>query len=91
MPVDWAAIDEALEDSKKKTDAAFVSQISSITRLTDDEVKKLFPTESDAKKLAELMQIVQEGTSKTQKVNRLAANIERLGGTVVTLLGKFVA
>ncbi|MDQ3696902.1 MAG: hypothetical protein M3373_02600 [Gemmatimonadota bacterium] len=87
---DWDAIDKALDESKRKTNEQLASQISALTRLTDEEVRKLFPTEADAKKLAELMTIVQGSTSKTEAINRLTNNIERLGGTVLTLLGKFV-
>lgn len=91
MPTDWDAIDRAIKRAKDETDDALASRISSVTRLTDDEVKKLFPAPADAAKLAELMRIVTEGTTKTQKVNALVANIERLGGTVITLLNRFVA
>jgi hypothetical protein len=90
MPTDWDAIDRAIKRAKNETDDALASRISSVTRLTDDEVKKLFPVPADAAKLAELMRIVTEGTTKTQKVNALVANIERLGGTVITLLNRFV-
>lgn len=88
MGVDWAAIDREIQDAAKATDERLAGRIASSLRLTDSEVKQLFPTEADVKKLAELMEIVAAGTAQSEKVNQLASNIQRLGSTVVLLLGK---
>ena len=50
----------------------------------------MFPKPADAARLIELMQIVKDSTNTTERANRLAANIQHLGGVVVTLLDKFV-
>ena len=92
MPIDWdkfqTDIDGLVDDAGEKTDAKLASRISSVTRLTDDEVKKLFPDPADVKKLAELMEIVKKAGDRNEKINKIVSNIEEFGGIVVTLLGK---
>ena len=82
-------IDAALDSAQKKTTVALASRISSVTRLTDDEIVELFPKQADVKKLAELMAIVKGAQVRNERISALAANIERLGGTAMTLLERF--
>lgn len=94
MPINWDKFEKELDgiiaESSTKTDTKLASKISSITRLTDDEVKKLFPDPSDAKKVAELMRIVKSSEDRNVKVNKIVKNSEKFGGVVLTLLSKFV-
>ena len=93
MPIDWedleGAIDVALEESSAKTDTQLAARISSITRMTDDEVKELFPRPADLKRLSELMRVVKSAETRNNKVNHIVKNAEELGGVVLTLLEKF--
>lgn len=93
MPINWdeveGEVEAALDQAKQRTDDRLASQISSMTRLTDAEVMQLFPTPADVERLVQLMQIVKSADERNQKVNRLATNMEKLGGTVVTLLERF--
>ncbi len=88
MATDWDDVDKALDDAAKKTNDDLAGKVSSLTRLTDDEIKKLFPTKDDVAKLSQLMQIVRGATNQNEKVNALTENIEGLGKTVITLLAK---
>lgn len=90
MPIDWSDVDAALEEAGKRTDEALAGRVSSLTRLTDEEVKTLFPKADDVAKLSELMQIVTAATTAQEKQNKLVANIRDLGGVVIKLLGKVV-
>jgi len=94
MPIDWDKFDSDLSDiideSAKKTDMQLASKISSVTRMTDEDVVELFPRPADAKKLAELMKIVHSADDRNNKVNKIVSNAEDFGGIVLTLLGKFV-
>ena len=94
MAINWDKlhrnIDTIIDDSEGRTDARLASQISSVTRLTDDEVRKLFPDPADVKTLAELMEIVKRNTARNKKINNISENIDKFGGVVLTLLGKFV-
>ncbi len=93
MPIDWntfdSDIDAAITESANATDDKLASKISSITRMTDEEVKELFPKPADTKKLAELMKIVKSVEDRNTKINNIVANAEEFGGIVLTLLGKF--
>jgi hypothetical protein len=90
MPVDWddLDIDKAVEDSANHTDEKLASKISSLTRMTDDEVKELFPKSSDVKKLTELMRIVKSAEDRNIKVKKISENIEDFGDIMFVLLEK---
>lgn len=93
MPINWDEFDNEIDDiiaeSADETDQKLASKISSITRMTDDEVKVLFPDPTDVKKLAELMKVVKSSENKNNKINKIVANVEEFGGIVLTLLSKF--
>lgn len=94
MSIKWDELDGALNDAIKnaatKTDATLSGEITKLTRMTDAEVKALFPTPADVQKLADLLKIVKGAQARNDKVQHLTDSIESLGGTVVTLLEKFV-
>jgi hypothetical protein len=93
MPVNWdefdSEIDSIIEESAGATDARLASRISSITRMTDDEVEELFPDPADVKMLKDLMMIVKSSEDRNNKINRIVSNAEEFGGIVLTLLQKF--
>jgi hypothetical protein len=94
MAIDWdkfqGELDGLIDEAGEKTDRKLAGKISTITRMTDDEVKKLFPDPGDVKKLAELMEIVKRAGDRNDKVNKIVSNAEEFGGIILTLLGKFV-
>jgi len=94
MPIDWEKFDRELpsiiEDSAEKTDQQLASRISSITRMTDDEVQELFPEPADVKKLSNLMRIVKSAEERNTKINNIVSNAEEFAGVILTLLTKFV-
>lgn len=94
MPIDWDAfdadVDTAITNAANETDDALASRISSITRMTDEEVKELFPNPADVKKLAELMKIVKSDEDRNVKINNIVDNAQQFSGVVLTLLQKFV-
>ena len=93
MPINWDEFDNKIDDiiaeSANETDQKLASKISSITRMTDDEVKELFPDPADVKKLAELMKVVKSSENRNNKINKIVDNAEMFGGIVLTLLSKF--
>jgi hypothetical protein len=94
MPINWdeldSKVDAIIKNSGDVTDKKLASEISSITRLTDDEIQELFPKAADAKKLTELMKIVKSAEDRNNKVNQIVSNAEEFGGIILSLLGKFV-
>ena len=93
MPVNWDEFDNEIDDiidkNVKTTDEKLASRISSITRMTDDEVKELFPDPADVKKLTELLKIVKSADDRNTKINKIVNNAEQFGGIVLSLIGKF--
>lgn len=93
MAIDWdkfqGEIDELIDDAGDRTDKKLAGKISGITRMTDEEVKKLFPDPADVKKLAELMEIVKRVADRDDKINKIVNNAEKFGGIILTLIGKF--
>jgi hypothetical protein len=82
-------LDQAVEEAGERTDIKLAGKISAITRLTDNEVRKLFSDPADVKKLAELMEIVKGAGETNQKVSETVKNAEELAWVVLTLLSKF--
>ncbi|NMR26509.1 hypothetical protein HH219_13365 [Pseudoalteromonas sp. NEC-BIFX-2020_015] len=93
MTINWdefdSEIDLIIENSAEATDEKLASSISSITRMTDEEVKELFPSPADVKKLTELMKIVKSSQNRNEKINHIVAKSEELGGVILSLLQKF--
>jgi hypothetical protein len=92
MPIDWDAlekdVDKAVKKAADKTDEQLANKISSITRFTDDEIQKWFPDPADAKKLFDLMKVVNSAESRNRKIANIVNNAEKFGGIVLTLLSK---
>jgi hypothetical protein len=92
MAIDWETfqeeLDQLIDEAGDRTDKKLAGKISTITRLTDDEVKKLFPDPADVKKLSELMEIVKRAGNQNDKINKIVSNAEEFGGIILTLLGK---
>lgn len=83
-------IDEIIEDCVNETDNELASKISSLTKMTDEEIKELFPKTTDVKNLVELMKIVKSSEDRNTKINKIVSKTEEFSGVVLTLLAKFV-
>lgn len=94
MTIDWDQFDTAVGDaadrSANTTDDILASKISSLTTMTDAEVKELLPEPADVEALGKLLKIVHLATNRNTKVNQIAANAEEFAGVVLALAKKFV-
>ena len=94
MPVNWDQfkndLDSIIESGAQNADERLASRISSVTRMTDDEVMELFPEPGDVQKLAELMSVVKAADDRNTKINNIVANAENFAGIILTLVEKFV-
>ena len=94
MPINWEEFDESLDqaitESVDAVDTKLASHISSITRLTDDEINELFPEPADLKKLSELLKIVKSAETRNKKVNSIINNAEEFSDVIFTLVDKLV-
>jgi len=86
MPIDWDMFDSDID--RAIIESAEATKISSITRMTDEEVKELFPDPADTKKLVELMKIVKSSEDRNTKINSIVTKADEFGGIVLTLLDK---
>ena len=94
MPINWEefdqSLDQAITESVDAVDTKLASHISSITRLTDDEINGLFPEPADLKKLSELLKIVKSAETRNNKVNSIINNSEKFSDVIFTLVDKLV-
>jgi len=94
MPINWEEFDEnldqAITESVEAVDTKLASHISSITRLTDDEINELFPEPADLKKLSELLKIVKSAETRNNKVSAIMNNAEEFSDVIFTLVDKLV-
>lgn len=77
---------KAAADAANATDEELAPRIAMVSHLSEDDVRKLFPTRSDQEKLSQLMEIVRKTTSDNERTNALVANIKELAPAVVKLL-----
>lgn len=78
----------AAQQASKKTDQQLATDLAAATRLTDTEIKKLFPKPADTEKLAELLDIVKGAEHYNTRVARLKDRADDLAGTIIKLLDK---
>ncbi len=94
MPIDWdnfeTDLNDAIDDSVTITDAKLAAKVSSVTRMTDEEISEFFPVPADLQRLTKLMKIVKSAEDQNTKVNKIVENTEEFADIIVTLLDKFV-
>jgi hypothetical protein len=93
-PVDWDNFGKtaraAAKDAASKTNEELSSQLSRMTRLTEDEVSQLAPTLADKEQLAKLMAIVNSATDHNKKVADIVKHAEDFG-KIVLRMGELVS
>jgi hypothetical protein len=94
MAIDWDQfdidVDQATERSANSTDQILASKVSSLTSMTDAEVKELLPSPADVKALGELLKIVQSAETRNTKINQIVSNAEAFSGVVLALTTKLI-
>lgn len=94
MAIDWDQfdidVDQAAERSADATDEILASKVSSLTSMTDTEVKELLPLSADVKALGKLLKIVQSAENRNTKINQIISNAEAFSGVVLALTKKLI-
>ncbi len=94
MAIDWDQFDidvgQAAERSADATDEILASKVSSLTSMTDTEVKELLPQPADVKVLGKLLKVVQSATDRNTKINQIVNNAEEFAGVVLALTKKLI-
>ncbi len=92
--IDWDRFERTIrgevDAAARQTNEELAERISSLVRLTDEEVQRLFPTKADKAELARLLRIVRGAESRNRKAKILADEIEDLGLAVIKLLERVV-
>ena len=87
MPDDF---DSLLDEAENLTNAQIGERISSLTRLTAEDINTLCPKKADKQALAELMSIVNSAASENTMKKQLVSNIERFSGLILKILAKAI-
>lgn len=74
-------------DAAEMTNAQLDDKLSRLTRFTEAELRRLFPTKADKQRLDELVTIVGAATAENRKIKELKDNIETLAGTILRVGG----
>ncbi len=88
MAIDWDVIDVEIGEAADETDAKLAAQIATLTRLKEEEIKRLFPDTADKTKMVQLMQIVNQSGDENRRTAALVDNIKDLAGTAIKLLSR---
>lgn len=75
---------DILAGAAKETDESFASKISSLCRLTDEEIASIAPTKDDKERLTELITIVK---NTTVAIEQKAEAIKKIDNSVHILIG----
>lgn len=82
--------EEIRKKARIQTEDVFASQISSLTRLTDDEIKEIAPEPMDREKLAQLLGIVTDATKSNEQKAEAIKNVDGLLKIAIPLLVKLL-
>lgn len=94
MPINWDTFDQEIDrdivNSVEKTNDQLVAKASTITTLSDKEIKALFPQPFDTKKFIQLMRILKSDERENIKLNHIMNDGMGLAKVTLKLLSKFV-
>lgn len=86
MPIDWDQIDREIAERDKATSSSIARKVSSLSALSEQEAKTLFPTQGDVQEFARLMKRVAADSDSAANAAWLTQNINRLAPTVLRVL-----
>ncbi len=73
-------------EARRATNAALAGEISSLTRLSEQDIQRLLPLKADKERFADLMAIVVDATDDNTKIAALKKNLDQVGGVLVRIL-----
>jgi hypothetical protein len=74
------------EEAREATNASLAGEISSLTRLSEEDIQRLLPRKVDKERFGTLMAIVADSTSNNSKVASLKENMEEVGQVLIRIL-----
>ncbi len=82
--------DEIKNKAKAQTDESFITQVSGLTHLTNDEIKAITPTAIDREKLVTLLGIIADDTKSNNEKAEAIRNINGLAEIAVPLITRLL-
>lgn len=82
--------EEIRKKAKRQTDDIFSSKVSSLTRLTDNEIKEITPSALDKERLASLLGIIADTKKSNTEKAEAIRNLSGLAEIAVPLLLKLL-
>ena len=74
------------EEAREATNANLAGEISSLTRLSEEDIQRLLPRKVDKERFGTLMAIVADSTSNNAKVAALKDNLDDVGQVLMRIL-----
>jgi hypothetical protein len=73
-------------EAREATNASLAGEISSLTRLSEEDIQRLLPRKVDKERFGTLMAIVADSTSNNAKVAALKDNLDDVGQVLMRIL-----
>jgi hypothetical protein len=86
MPSRKERFKEISAEARKATNVGLAGELSSLTRLSEQDIQRLLPRKVDKEQFAALMAIVADSTDEDEKIAALKERLEEVGGVVVRIL-----
>jgi hypothetical protein len=86
MPSRRERFEKISREAREATNRALADEISSLTVLSGDEVRRLLPTKAHKLRFGTLMAIVAARTDEQAKVAALRENLDEVGEVLVRIL-----
>lgn len=80
----------AFNHANSESNQSIINKIILLTKLTENDIKVLFPQNADIEKLLELLKIIKSDKERNVKINLIKENIETLSPTILSLLEKLI-
>jgi len=72
--------------AREATNTSLAGEISSLTRLNEEDIRRLLPRKVDKERFGTLMAIIADSTSDNRKVAALKENMDDVGQVLVRIL-----
>lgn len=86
MPSRTSRFADAAREAREATNRELAEELSSLVRLTEEDIERLLPRKQDKKDFAALMAIVSGATTNNTKVAALKEKFDEVGGVLLKVL-----
>lgn len=84
------SLQELADEAKDITDQQLSSQISSLTRLTQDEIDSIAPAPLDKENLQKLIGIIKDSTKSNEQKAEAIKTIDQHLSLLISIVSKFI-